>query len=63
MPLEPAEVNPEERKRAGRAAAIAERATQRKPTGQTSPEVYPYTYWWIVGYNEQVDEGYEGTGE
>lgn len=56
MPLGPEEVDIEERKRAGAAAAIADEATEHKPLGQTSPEVYPYTHHWIVGYNEAVDE-------
>lgn len=50
------DVNIEDRKRAGRDAAIAANATEHKPTGQTSPELYPFTYWWVIGYNEAVDE-------
>lgn len=26
-----------------------------KPTGQTSEEVYPYTYHWVRGYNQYVN--------
>lgn len=54
MPLEPSQVDSEERKRAGREAALAEGATEPKDFGQTSPEKYPFTYWWVVGYNEAV---------
>lgn len=55
MPLGPAEVNIEERKQAGRDAANAANATEPKPFGQTSESTYPYTYWYLVGYNETVD--------
>ena len=48
------EIDIEERKAAGYAAAIAAGATERKRIGQTSPTNYAYTYWWIVGYNEAV---------
>ena len=44
----------EERKALGRSAALAEFATVRKSFGQTREDNYPYTYWWIVGYNEAV---------
>lgn len=44
----------ETRKQLGRLRAMASGATEPKSYGQTSPEVYPYTYWWIVGYNEIV---------
>ena len=27
-----------------------------KPFGQTSPEVYPYTHYWVKGYNDYVNE-------
>lgn len=57
MPLGPAEVDAEERKQAGRDAAIAAGATEEKPFGQTSEINHPYTYWWIVGYNEAVADG------
>jgi hypothetical protein len=48
-------VNPEERMAIGSKAARDQKATEHKPFGQTSEEVYPYTYWWVVGYNKQVD--------
>ena len=51
------DVDIETRKKLGRDAARAARAKEAKPFGQTSPENYPYTYWWIVGYNEVVDGG------
>lgn len=54
MPLGPSEVNIEERKQAGRDTAAARNATEPKPFGQTSETTYPYTYWWLVGYNEAV---------
>lgn len=54
MPLGPAEVDIEARKQSGRDAAIEAGATEPKPYGQTSENVYPYTYWFIVGYNEAV---------
>lgn len=56
MPLGPNDVNIDERKRAGRDASIAAKATKHKPTGQTSEDVHPFTYWWVVGYNDAVDE-------
>ena len=40
----------------GRQRAIATGATKHKKYGQTSPENYAYTYWWIAGYNAAVDE-------
>ena len=48
------EVDIEARKKAGHDAAREAKAMERKPFGQTSPDNYPYTYWWIVGYNEVV---------
>lgn len=56
MPLGSEEIDVEERKHAGGLAARVAKAKEHKPLGQTSPEVYPYTYHWIVGYNEAVDE-------
>lgn len=56
MPLGPSQIDVESRKQAGRSAALAEHATEHKPMGQTSPELYPFTYWYVVGYNEAVDE-------
>lgn len=56
MPLGPAEVNIEERQQAGRAAAIAANATEPKQYGQTSENWHPYTYWWLKGYNEAVEQ-------
>lgn len=61
MPLEADEVNADERRAEGkRAALIAARIdgekVEHKSYGDTSPENYPYTYWWKVGYNEGVDE-------
>ena len=49
-------VDIEARKAAGRKAAQDEGATEHKPLGDTSPEQYPYTYWFVIGYNEAVDE-------
>lgn len=54
MPLEAQDVDVDARKAAGRRAAIDEKATQFKEYGQTSPELFPYTYWWTFGYNEAV---------
>lgn len=54
MPLGPSEVNIAERKQEGHDAAAAANATEPKPYGQTSDTCYPYTYWWLVGYNEFV---------
>jgi len=50
-----------ERKEAGRRAAelasnSGEVAIDEKPFGQTSEDVYPYTYWYVVGWNEYVKE-------
>lgn len=56
MPLAPSQVAIEARKQKGREAALAESATEPKPYGQTSPTSYPYTYWWVVGYNQQAAE-------
>ncbi|MDV6979669.1 hypothetical protein [Mycobacterium intracellulare] len=56
MPLGPSEVNIEERKQSGRDAAAARNATEPKSFGQTSESNYPYTYWWLVGYNEIVEK-------
>lgn len=49
------------RTEAGRQAALndssdGELEIEEKPVGQTSAEVYPYTYWWVKGYNDQVAE-------
>lgn len=48
----------EQRRMAGyRAAETADSVGQEvaeKSTGDTSPEHYPYTYWWKVGWNEYV---------
>jgi hypothetical protein len=46
---------------AGRQAALndssnGEISIDEKPSGQTSEEVYPYTYYWVQGYNSQVSE-------
>lgn len=49
------QINIEERLEAGRNAAIAQNATETKPFGQTSEENYPYTYWYIKGFNEVVE--------
>ena len=54
MPLNTSQIDIEERRQAGRDAATADGATEVKPFGQTSESNYPYTYWWIVGYNETV---------
>lgn len=54
MPLGPAEVDADERKQAGREAAIAAGASEPKEYGQTSESNHPYTYWWLVGWNEEV---------
>ncbi|EFG75296.1 hypothetical protein HMPREF0591_4796 [Mycobacterium parascrofulaceum ATCC BAA-614] len=56
MPLGPSEVNISARKQAGRDAATAANATEPKPYGQTSENNYPYTYWWLKGYNDAVAE-------
>lgn len=57
MPLTASQVNPDERKLAGRAAAVAAGATEPKPIRDGLLEEYPYTYWWRVGYNEAIEEG------
>lgn len=49
-------VDIEARKAAGRQAAIDAHATEPKDVGQTSPENFPYTYWYVIGYNEAVSE-------
>lgn len=49
------EVDIEARKAAGRKAAEDAGATEPKPVGATSPELYPYTYWYVIGYNEYVE--------
>lgn len=56
MAIEATQVNIDERKAAGRAAAQAEQATKPKPFGQTSPTAFPYTYWYVVGYNDWVEQ-------
>lgn len=61
MPLAPDEVDAQRRQEAGRRAAlIAARVdgeqVAEKPTGDTSPDNYPYTYWWVVGWNAGVAE-------
>lgn len=33
-----------------------DQATELKPFGQTSEDVYPYTFWWVKGYNQFVEE-------
>ena len=49
----------EERREAGRRAAeLASEnntiAIEAKPYGQTTPEIYPYTYWWVKGWNDFI---------
>jgi hypothetical protein len=60
MALGPNEVDSEDRKRVGRDAALAahERGevVEEKSVGQTSPDVYPFTYWYKVGWNEAAAE-------
>lgn len=56
MPLGPSEVNIEARMQAGRDAAAERNATEQKPYGQTTETNYPYTYWWLKGYNEAVEQ-------
>ena len=56
MPLEAHQIDEEERKEAGRQAAIAAGATEKKPHGNTSATVHPYTYWYVVGWNEVVED-------
>ena len=46
---------------AGRTAAAkasndGEIALEDKPFGQTSPEVYPFTYWYVKGWNDYAGE-------
>lgn len=41
---------------AGYESAETLHATELKPFGQTSEDVYPYTYWWVKGYNQYVEE-------
>lgn len=55
MPLTASEVDPEERKAIGRAAAQAANATELKELRAGLEDEYPYTYWYWVGYNEFVD--------
>ncbi|AYB69898.1 hypothetical protein SEA_LITTLELAF_94 [Mycobacterium phage LittleLaf] len=58
------EVDIEARIEAGRSAAESAAAhgpVEHKPFGQTSPVIYPYTYWYVYGYNQYVDE-VNGTG-
>lgn len=48
-----------ERKEAGRRAAEVaseggEITVEEKPYGQTSAKVYPYTYWYVKGWNDFV---------
>jgi hypothetical protein len=31
-------------------------AIDKKPFGQTSETVYPYTYWWVKGWNAAVED-------
>lgn len=54
MALTADQVGVEERKAAGRAAAIARGATEPKALREGLEEEYPYTYWYWVGYNEYV---------
>lgn len=54
MPLNALQVDIEARKQAGHDAAIANNATETKPIRDGLIDDYPYTYWWIVGYNEAV---------
>ena len=57
--MEQNEIN--QRIESGRQRAIEEEATEHKPFGQTSEDVYAYTYWWVVGYNQAVDEAKAST--
>lgn len=54
MALTAAEVNIDERKAAGYAAAQSKGATEVKHLRDGLEEEYPYTYWYWVGYNEYV---------
>lgn len=61
MPLSPDEVDADTRQEEGRRAALIAAKidgdkVERKEFGQTSPEVYPYTYWFVKGWNRGVDE-------
>ncbi|QDH84897.1 hypothetical protein SEA_Phreeze_33 [Mycobacterium phage Phreeze] len=60
MPLSAEQVNEEQRKEAGRQAARAHLSkagnVEAKPVGNTSATEYPYTYWYVVGWNEVVEE-------
>lgn len=53
--------DPDDRYNQGkRAAMIAVKVDgeviEEKPYGQTSEDVYPYTYWWVKGWNDAVAE-------
>lgn len=54
MALTAEEVNVEERKAAGYAAAVAKGATELKELRAGLEVEYPYTYWYWVGYNEAI---------
>lgn len=56
MPLTAEQIYVEQRLQAGRAAAFAANASELKHYGQTSETCYPYTYWWIRGFNDAVAE-------
>lgn len=56
MPLDETQVDYQERKEAGRQSALAAGATEPKPVGDTSATNYPYTYWFVVGWNEVIAE-------
>lgn len=61
MPLSPEEVDADERRELGRRAALIAskidgQEVAEKSYGETSPENYPYTYWWKVGWNDGVKE-------
>lgn len=45
----------EARLQTGYDTAKSENATETKPFGQTSEELYPYTYWFVKGYNAFVE--------
>ncbi|BCO56100.1 hypothetical protein MINTM005_13440 [Mycobacterium intracellulare] len=47
----------QERLDSGAQAARDQSATEHKQYGQTSETVYPYTYWWIKGFNDAIDAG------
>ena len=40
---------------AGLEAAKAAKATTPKPYGQTSPDNYSFTYWYVKGWNDFVE--------